>query len=52
MVLKGNKMKGSKNKKTNKKPPILTKKDFLKVLDRDINPQKPPDSKRGKTHLT
>jgi len=37
-----------KDKKTKKKPPILTKKDFLRVLDRAINP-KPPDSKKGKT---
>lgn len=36
-------------KKTKKKPPPITKDDFLRVLDRAINPPKQPDLKRGKT---
>ncbi len=38
-------MTDQKDKKTKKKSPILTKEDFLRVLDRAINPPKPSDLK-------
>lgn len=38
-----------KDKKTNKELPTLTKNDFLRVLDRAINPPKSPDQEINKT---